>query len=293
MAVARGRYHPPVHLRRKRFDRPDEVRELEKARIELVELGELAVGRAIFQPGWRWSEHVKPIAGTPSCEVHHIGFVVSGHIHIEMDDGACTELVAGDTFEIPPGHDAWVVGDEPWVSIDYAGRRLFARQPTDHAQRVLRSVVFTDLSGSTQTVRVLGDARWRTLLADHNQAARQAIERHGGREVDTAGDGFFVLFESPAAAVRGAAAMLAAAERVGLTARAGVHTGEVELQGPAVRGIAVHLGARVLGVAGPGEVLVTSTTRDLLDGSGLAFTDRGEFDLRGIEGPRALFALAP
>ena len=281
-----------MHLRRKRFDRPDEVRELENARIELVELGELAVGRAIFQPGWRWSEHVQPIAGTPSCEVHHIGFVVSGHMHVEMDDGAGADLVGGDIFEIPPGHDAWVVGDEPWVSIDYAGRRLFARPDTETAQRVLRSVLFTDLCGSTQTVRVLGDARWNLLLADHNQIAREAIERHGGREILTTGDGFLVLFESPASAIRGASAMLTAAQRVGLTARAAVHTGEVELQDADVRGIAVHLAARVLDVAGPGEVLVTSTTRDLLDGSDLVFTDRGEFDLRGIEGRRTLFALA-
>jgi class 3 adenylate cyclase/quercetin dioxygenase-like cupin family protein len=282
-----------MHLRRKRFGQPDQVRDLAKARIELVELGELAVGRAIFQPGWRWSEHVKPIAGTPSCEVHHIGYVVSGHVHIEMDDGACADLVAGDIFEIPPGHDGWVVGDEPWVSIDWAGRRLFAQPSSEVAQRVLRSIAFTDLSGSTQTVRVLGDARWRTLLADHNQATREAIERHGGREVDTAGDGFFVVFDSPAAAVRGSAAMLAAARRVGLTARAGIHTGEVELQGPAVRGIAVHLAARVLGVAGPDEILVTSTTRDLLDGSELAFTCHGEFDLRGIDGRRTLHRLVP
>jgi class 3 adenylate cyclase len=281
-----------VHLRRKRFDQPDEVRELEKARNELVELGELAVGRTIFQPGWRWSEHVRPIAGTPSCEIHHIGYVVSGQIHVEMDDGACVELVGGDTFEIPPGHDAWVVGDEPWVSIDYAGRRLFARSPTELSQRVLRSVVFTDLSGSTQTVRMLGDARWRVLLADHNQVAREAIERHGGREINTTGDGFLVLFESPAAAVRGAAAMMAAAQSVGLAARAAIHTGEVELNGAEVSGIAVHLAARVLGVAGPGEVLVTSTTRDLLDGSGLVFAHHGEFDLRGIEGRRTVFALA-
>jgi class 3 adenylate cyclase/quercetin dioxygenase-like cupin family protein len=282
-----------MHLRRKRFDRPDEARDLELARVELVELGELAVGRAVFQPGWRWSEHVQPIVGTPSCEVHHIGYVVSGRIHIEMDDGACVELGAGDIFEIPPGHDAWVLGEEPWVSIDYAGRRLFARAPTEHSQRVLRSVVFTDLCGSTQTVRMLGDARWRTLLADHNQAVRQAIERHGGREVDTAGDGFFTVFESPAAAVRGAEAMLAAARPFELTGRAGIHTGEVELQGPEVRGIAVHLAARVLGVAGPDEVLVTSTTRDLLDGSGLVFKEHGEYDLRGIDGPRTLHVLVP
>jgi quercetin dioxygenase-like cupin family protein len=106
-----------MQLRRKRFDRPDEVRTVEKARIDLVELGELAIGRAVFEPGWRWSTHVKPIVGTESCQVHHIGYVVSGHLHIEMTDGASMEVKGGDAFEIPPGHDAWVIGDEPWVSL--------------------------------------------------------------------------------------------------------------------------------------------------------------------------------
>jgi class 3 adenylate cyclase/quercetin dioxygenase-like cupin family protein len=280
-----------MQLRRKRFDRPDEVRTVEKGRIELVELGELAVGRAIFEPGWRWSEHVKPIVDTEFCEVHHIGYVISGRIHIEMTDGASIELVGGDTFEIPPGHDAWVVGDEPWVSVDYAGRRLFAKSPTAVSDRVLATLVFTDLSRSTETLRQLGDARWRTLLAEHNQALRSEIERFDGREVQTTGDGFFARFDSPARAVRAAAAMIGAASSLGLTARAGVHTGEVELQGDEVRGIAVHAAARILALAQPGDVLVSGTVRDLLAGSGLEFEERGEFELRGIDGRRSLSAL--
>ena len=280
-----------MQLRRKRFDRPDEVRQVEKARIELVELGELAVGRAVFEPGWRWSEHVKPIVGTESCQVHHIGYVVSGHLHVEMSDGAALEVMGGDAFEIPPGHDAWVVGDEPWISIDWAGRRLFARSPKEISDRIFTTVVFTDLSGSTETLNRLGDAKWRLLLADHNEAVRAEIERFGGREAKTTGDGFFVLFDSPARAVRGAAAILDAATAHGLTARAGVHAGEVELQGEEVRGIAVHAAARILGVARPGEVLVSTTVRDLLSGSGLRFADRGQFQLRGLDGRRSLAAL--
>jgi len=132
-----GPYDRIVQLRRKRFDQPDEVRTVKKARIELVELGELAVGRAAFEPGWRWSEHVRPIVGTESCQVHHIGYVISGHLYVEMTDGATIELMGGDTFEIPPGHDAWVVGDEPWISVDYAGRRLFAKSPRAESDRVL------------------------------------------------------------------------------------------------------------------------------------------------------------
>ena len=253
-----------MQLRRKRFDSPDEVRRVEKAHIELVELGELTIGRAIFEPGWRWSEHVKPIVGTESCQVHHLGYVVSGHLHIEMTDGASMDVMGGDAFEIPPGHDAWVVGDEPWISVDWAGRRLFAKSPKEIFDRIFTTIVFTDLSGSTETLNRLGDARWRLLLAEHNQAVRAEIERFGGREAKTTGDGFFVLFDSPARAVRGAAAMVDAASAHGLAARAAVHAGEVELEGEEVRGIAVHAAARILRIAQPGEVLVSTTIRDLL-----------------------------
>jgi class 3 adenylate cyclase len=289
--IAPVRTISPMQLRRKHFDHPDEIRTVEKARIDLVELGELAIGRAVFEPGWRWSEHVKPIVGTESCQVHHIGYVVSGHLHIEMTDGASLELMGGDAFEIPPGHDAWVVGDEPWVSVDWAGRRLFAKSPNEISDRIFTTLVFTDLSGSTETLNRLGDAPWRLLLAEHNEAVRAEIERFGGREMKTTGDGFFVLFDSPARAVRGAAAMIDAATAYGLTARAGVHAGEVELQGEEVRGIAVHAAARILGVAQPGEVLVSTTIRDLLSGSELKFADRGEFELRGLDGRRSLAAL--
>ena len=170
-------------------------------------------------------------------------------IHVEMTDGASLELVGGDAFEIPPGHDAWVIGDEPWVSVDCAGRRLFAKSPTEISDRIFATLVFTDLSAFYRDAARLGDARWRPLLAEHNQAARTEIERFGGREAKTTGDGFFVLFDSPARAVRGAAAMIDAAANHGLTARAGIHAGEVELQGDEVRGIAVHAAARILGVA--------------------------------------------
>jgi class 3 adenylate cyclase/quercetin dioxygenase-like cupin family protein len=280
-----------VQLRRKRFDKPDEVRTVEKARIELVELGEAVIGRTVFEPGWHWAEHVKAIVGTASCEVHHTGYVVSGHLRVEMNDGAEIELTPGDVFEVPPGHDAWVIGDEPWISIDFAGRRLFAKSPAEMSERTFTTIVFTDLTASTETLARVGDSRWRALLAEHNEAAREQIERFGGREVKTTGDGFLVMFDSPARAVRGAAGMLNAAAAKGLTARAGVHTGEVELQGDDVRGITVHAAARILDRAEPGQVLVSGTVRDLLAGSGLEFTDLGEFELRGLEGRRTLAAL--
>ena len=280
-----------MQLRRKRFDHPDEIRTVEKARIELVELGDAAIGHTIFEPGWHWAEHVKPIVGTDTCEVHHLGYVMSGQLHVDMDDGGSIDLITGDVFEVPPGHVAYVVGDEAWISIDFAGRRLFAKSPSEASERRFATIVFTDLSRSTETVRRLGDTRWRWLLAEHNQAARAQIERFNGREVNTTGDGFLIIFDNPGRAVRGAAAMLEVAATYGLAARAGVHAGEIEIVGDDVRGIAVHAAARILGIAEPGQVLVSGTVRDLLAGSGLEFTEGGEFDLRGIEGRKIVVAL--
>jgi class 3 adenylate cyclase len=217
---------------------------------------------------------------------------MSGHLRAEMTDGAAIDLIPGDVFEVPPGHDAWVIGDEPWISIDFAGRRLFAKSPAEMSERTFTTIVFTDLTASTETLARVGDSRWRALLAEHNEAAREQIERFGGREIKTTGDGFLVMFDSPARAVRGAAGMLDAAAAKGLTARAGVHTGEVELQGDDVRGIAVHAAARILDRAQPGQVVVSGTVRDLLAGSDLEFSDLGEFELRGLEGKRTLAALA-
>jgi class 3 adenylate cyclase/quercetin dioxygenase-like cupin family protein len=290
-SIDHASYDPLVRLRKKRFDRPDEIRTVEKARIELVELGDAAIGHTIFEPGWRWTDHVKPIVGTATCEVHHLGYVLSGHLRVDMDEGGSIDLVAGDVFEVPPGHVAQVVGDKPWISIDFAGRRLFAKSPAEPAERKFATIVFTDLSRSTEQLRQLGDTRWRTLLAEHNQAVRTQLERFSGREVQTTGDGFLVVFDHPARAVRGAAAMLDTAAAHGLTARAGVHTGEIEIQGEDVRGIAVHAAARIMALAEPGEVLVSGTVRDLLAGSGLEFSERGEFELRGIEGRRTLASL--
>ena len=264
---------------------------MDKARIELVELGDAAIGHTIFEPGWHWEKHVKPIVGTATCEVHHLGYVMSGHLHVDMADGASIDLTEGDVFEVPPGHVAYVVGDVAWTSIDFAGRQLFARSPSEAGERKLATIVFTDLSRSTETVRELGDTRWRVLLAEHNQAVRAQIERFNGREIQTTGDGFLVVFDNPGRAVQAAGAMLDTAVAHGLTARAGIHTGEIEIHGDDVRGIAVHMAARILGIAEPGQVLVSGTVRDLLTGSGLEFTELGEFELRGIGGRKPLAAL--
>jgi class 3 adenylate cyclase len=158
-------------------------------------------------------------------------------------------------------------------------------------ERVLATVLFTDIVGSTERAAELGDRSWRELLSAHDRAVRAELQRFRGREVDTAGDGFFATFDGPARAVWCAAAIRDSVHTLGLDVRAGVHTGECELDGERVRGIAVHTGARVASLARPGEVLVSSTVRDLVAGSGIQFEDRGAHELRGVPGEWRLFAV--
>jgi class 3 adenylate cyclase len=157
--------------------------------------------------------------------------------------------------------------------------------------RRVQTLLFTDIVGSTDRLRELGDAPWAALLARHHGAIRDVLAAHGGREVNTAGDGVLARFEAPAAAVRAAAAAVAAVTALGLEIRAGLHTGEVELGGNEVAGVGVHLAARVMAQAGPGQVLVTSTLRDLLAGSRLGFVELGVRQLKGFAESWRLFAL--
>lgn len=156
--------------------------------------------------------------------------------------------------------------------------------------RVLATVLFTDIVASTETAARIADRAWRDLIASHHRRVRSFLGRFRGREVDVAGDGFFAVFDGPARAVRCGLAICEDARALGLDVRVGVHTGEVELDGTAVRGIAVHIGARVAARAGAGEVLVSNTVKDLVAGSGLAFGSRGEHELKGVPGTWNLYA---
>ncbi len=158
--------------------------------------------------------------------------------------------------------------------------------------RVLATVLFTDIVGSTERASELGDQEWRRLLEQHHVAVRRVIERFRGNEIGTSGDGFLATFDGPARAVRSALAAQEAVRPLGLEIRAGVHTGEVERSGEDVTGIAVHTGARVAEAAAPGEVLVSSTVKDLVAGSGLEFEERGEHELKGVPGTWRLYAVA-
>ena len=159
--------------------------------------------------------------------------------------------------------------------------------------RVLATVLFTDIVDSTQKAAALGDRRWRDLLTAHYGAVRRNLDRFRGREVKTTGDGFLAAFDGPARGVRCAGAIAADTRALGVDIRAGLHTGECEMIGDDLGGIAVHIGARVAALAGPNEVLVSGTVKDLVAGSGLHFRDRGEHVLKGVPGQWRLFAAEP
>lgn len=278
----------------KSFRNPDESRVFEKGRADIVTLGDVTMARTTAEPGWRWSEHIRPLAGTSSCQLHHLGFVVTGRLRIVTDEGKSREFGPDDIYDIPPGHDAWVVGDDQMVIFDFAGAMgTFAMPAIEATDRVLTTLLFTDLVGSTARAERLGDAAWQDLLGQHNRLVRRELDRYRGREIATTGDGFLASFDSPARAVTCGAAIAQAVEAVDLQIRAGVHTGEVERVAGNLRGVAVHAAARITALAAPGEVLVSATTRELLSGAGLAFEDRGSHELKGLSGPRQLYALAP
>jgi len=229
----------------------------------VVELDDVVVGLMRYEPGWRWSVDVKPIAGTDWCQYHHLGMVLEGHLRVQMPDGTELELLSGDVFEIPPGHDAWVVGDAPWISVDFEAMRSYGRSDEE-----------------------------RELLAQHNERAQGAVDRYRGRTIKWTGDGMLALFDGAERAVRAAMLLNARVDELGLQVRQGLHTGEVQVSPGDVRGIAVHAAERIMQLAGPGEIVVSGTIRDLLDGSSFVFEDRGTHELKGLQGKRQVFAVS-
>jgi len=280
-----------ARLQRRRFSDPDEVRRLAHGSIEVVSLDDRVIGRMTYEPGWRWSVDVKPIAGTESCQFHHVGVTLAGRLRVQTQDGVELELAPGDVFEIPPGHDAWVVGDEPWVSVDFEAMRAYALPRADGGRRVLMSILFSDIVESTARAVLLGSDRWRQLVGTHNELAERVIDEFGGRLVKTTGDGAIGVFDSAERAVHAASALVDRMAGIDLRIRVAVNTGEVELIGGDARGLAVHTAARLLDTARPDEVVVSSTVRDLVDGSELEFEDHGVHELKGLPGERRLYHL--
>jgi len=206
---------------------------------------------------------------------------IPGARHVELP-GTDHAPFAGDT-------DSYIEEIEKFLNDTWAERAWEETEP----ERVLATVLFTDIVGSTAKAAELGDARWRELLSEHHALIRRQLVRFRGTELDTAGDGFFASFDGPARAIRCACAITEAVKELGLEVRAGLHTGECERLNSKVGGIAVHIGARVAKEAQPGEVLVSSTVKDLVAGSGLKFGERGAAELKGVPGEWRLFSVEP
>lgn len=277
-------------LESKPFDKPDDVVSLPLLTEHVVVLGEVHVAHIVHEPGWSWAEHMRPVAGTPSCLHHHQGVAISGAVEIVMDRGGKRVIRAGEAFNIPPGHLSRVVGDEPYVSIEFMGVRGWGK-PAEAGERVLATLLVTDIVGSTETASRLGDAAWKRLLGQHGDRVRRELERFRGVEVTTTGDGFLAVFDGAARAVRAGAAIRDAAELDGLRVRAGVHSGEVERDADNVRGIAVHAATRIAAIAEPGDVLVSASTAALLEGAEVTLEEAGEHELKGLPGRRRVYRL--
>jgi len=277
-------------LQSKPFDEPDELITLPLLTSQVVVLGEVYLARSVHEPGWRWSEHVKPVVGTPSCQHHHQGVVIAGQMQVETDAGARRRIGAGEALDIPPGHDAWVVGEEALVTIEFTGVRGWAK-PAETGERVVATLLVTDIVGSTEVAARLGDSAWKEQLARHGDRVRVQLDRFRGFEVTTTGDGFLATFDGAARAVRCAAAIRDISAEDDLRIRAAVHSGEIERQADNIRGVAVHAATRIAALAEPGEVLVSASAASLLEGSDLTLEDAGEHELRGLTGRRRLHRL--
>ncbi|TMK35872.1 MAG: adenylate/guanylate cyclase domain-containing protein [Actinobacteria bacterium] len=213
----------------------------------------------------------------PTLVLHRTGDILEPIEHAR----AAAARIPGARFVELPGdkHNLFEGAEDVAEEVE---EFLTGSRHSAEPDRVLATVLFTDIVGSTERASRLGDRGWRELLDQHNARIRRQLERFRGREIDTTGDGFFATFDGPARAVRCAQAIGASVRELGMEIRTGCHTGEIELAAGDVRGIAVHIGARVSALAGPSEILVSSTVKDLVAGSGLSFEDAGEHELKGV-----------
>jgi pimeloyl-ACP methyl ester carboxylesterase len=230
---------------------------------------------------------VLPVIGVPTLVLHRtddlIPVEVGRYVAEHVPSARFVELAGND-------HMPWL-GDSDAV-LDEVEQFLTGARRAAEPGRVLTTVLFTDIVGSTERASALGDDRWRALLENHNELVRRQLAAFDGREVKMLGDGFLATFDGPGRAIRCACAIREDVGSLGVDVRAGVHTGECELIGPEIGGMAVHIGARVVGRAAPGEVLVSSAVRDLVVGSGIEFADRGTHELKGVPGEWQLLAVA-
>jgi class 3 adenylate cyclase len=257
-----------------------------------VRLAGTVVSHHVLQPGWSWETHAQPQAGTASCELHHRGIVLSGRMGVRTDEGDERVVEPHHVFDLPPGHVTWVEGDEELVMVDWAGGAGFDVRPGE-SERVLATILFTDVVDSTPRAQEAGDTAWRRTMAMHDNVVRTVLVGFGGREIETAGDSFLIVFDSAERAIRCGLALIEALAAIEIPIRVGVHSGEVALTSEAVSGLAVHAAARIMSEAGAAEVLLSATTHDLAEGAtGLTFTPRGQHRLKGLDREYSLFAAA-
>ncbi len=233
------------------------------------------------------ARHVLSAIRSPTLILHRVGDRIA---RVEGARYFAERIQGAKYLELPGSDHLPFVGDTEAI-LGEVQEFLTGVRRGPEPDRILTTVMFTDIVGATETAARLGDRRWRDLLDRHHSAVREQIAQYRGREIDTAGDGFLANFDGPARAIRCACAIVRAASRLGLEIRAGLHTGECEVLGDKLSGIAVHTGARVASVAGRGEVLVSGTVKDLVAGSGIAFEDRGLKSLKGIPGEWRLYAV--
>ena len=231
---------------------------------------------------------VLPAIAVPTLVMHRDGDVT---VAVENGRGLAREIPRAKYVELPGIDHVPMVGDQEAI-LDETEEFLTGARHSREPDRVLATVLFTDIVGSTELAGSLGDRRWRDLLQSHDALIRRELDRFRGREVKTVGDGFLATFDGPARGIRCAVEIVEVVRRLGVEVRAGLHTGEAEVMGDDVGGIAVHIGARVVAVAAPGEVLVSGTLKDLVVGSGIEFADRGVHRLRGVPGEWHLYAVA-
>ena len=277
----------------KSFRTPDDSRDFGFAQEAVVELGDITAARRVHQPGWRWSEQMRPVVGGEWCQARHVGVVLGGRFGYTFEDGTTLELETDDVFDIPPGHDGYTLGDDDCVVIEWVGVRATIGFGVSAGNRVLMTLLFTDVVGSTQQAARLGDLAWHDLLSQHYEALRAQLEVFRGREIAATGDGMLAGFDNTAAALYCAHGVVSDAQALGVPIRAGVHVGEVQLVGSNVRGVAVHEAARIMAAAGANEILVSETVQVLASTAGLHFDDRGLHALKGIDTPRRLYAYDP
>ena len=278
-----------ARLQARSFTTFGDAREFTNGYTSVLRLGDHVIGNGVYRPGFRWSTDMAAIAGLPTCQVHHVGYSISGILHVVTDDGQELDIREESVYEIPPGHDAWVVGDEPWVSIDWTSARAWRLEPTGFDDAAIVTILITDIVGSTATLHRIGDQAWLEQLAIHHARMRDHLNAHRGREINTTADSLLAVFDRPLLAVRCAEAMVASSRAISLPIRAGIHTGEVEFVGEDPRGLAVHAAARVMSLGGADDVMVSSTTCELLEGSGIRLAAAGEHELKGLPGRRRVF----